>query len=132
MDTVTSGTLHDYPQDRFRVFVLDDADKSELHDAIELLNRQQAGRIGVKVSYLAREKTPGIPHYFKSGNLSFGTQETVRLGGSSECYAALDADTIASRSWLSMTVPHLVMQPELALVNLPQAVLIKVLFTHLS
>lgn len=122
MDTVAAGARQDYPADRFQVFVLDDAGDEELKEAIEVFNRSKTV-IGLNyhdVIYLAREKKSGQRHYYKSGNLRSGLELTEASYGSSEFFAALDADMVSSKDWLSRTVPHLVKQPDVAIVSPPQ------------
>jgi cellulose synthase/poly-beta-1,6-N-acetylglucosamine synthase-like glycosyltransferase len=68
---------------------------------------------------MARKKTPGVRHYYKSGNLRFGLEMTASVYGSSEYFAALDADMISEPDWLSRTVPHLIKNEDVALVSTP-------------
>lgn len=89
LDTVHASCEIDYPQDRFRVLVLDDGASSELRKAINVLRDRYAN-----LYYRSREKFPGVPHHFKAGNLNYGVQETQFLpGGPANFIAALDADS---------------------------------------
>lgn len=122
MDTVAAGARQDYPADRFQVFVLDDAADESLEDAVNTFNlAPKATQSGFQdVVYFSREKKLGQRHYYKSGNLRSGLEFTESKYGSSEFFAALDADMVSSKDWLSRTVPHLVKEPDIALVSPPQ------------
>ena len=90
LDTVRAACEVDYPRDRFRVILLDDAGSSRLEAAI--------GNLAVNyynLYYMAREKIPGVPHHFKAGNLNYGLEQTHLLpGGAGQFMAALDADMV--------------------------------------
>jgi cellulose synthase/poly-beta-1,6-N-acetylglucosamine synthase-like glycosyltransferase len=122
MDTVTAAAFQQYPGKRFQVFVLDDAPDKHLQQAIGAFNAssglRQAGN--QDVVYFAREKVRGERSYYKSGNLRAGLEFTKSQYGSSEFFAALDADMIPSKDWLSRTVPHLIKEIDVALVSPPQ------------
>lgn len=121
MDTVAAAAHQDYPRDRFQVFVLDDAADDKLQKAVFAFNASvHTSRDGyLDVVYSARTKTPGKRHYYKSGNLHHGLAMTESTYGSSEYFAALDADMISARDWLSRTVPHLIKNHNVALVSPP-------------
>ena len=105
----------DYPQDRFRVVVLDDGGDSELKQAVDDLARDQYGNL----YYFARIKT--VPHHAKAGNLIGGTNFVASLdGGPGEYIAALDADMIPESDWLRAVVAHAVNDDLMALVCPPQ------------
>jgi cellulose synthase/poly-beta-1,6-N-acetylglucosamine synthase-like glycosyltransferase len=113
MDSAMGAVLQDYPPHCFRVFILDDGQSSTLKKAVD----QHNARNDIKeITYLARSKLDGLPHYFKAGNLAFGMAETHRRDAF-EYLAALDADMIPEPDWLRRTVPHLILDPKLALVN---------------
>ncbi|QUC17541.1 uncharacterized protein UV8b_01782 [Ustilaginoidea virens] len=116
MDTVRGACDVDYPSDRFRVIVLDDAKSETLEAAI--------CRLAVtypNVIYMSREKIPGKPHHFKAGNLNYGLDQTHLLpGGAGQFMAALDADMIPERDWLRAVLPHLLVDPKMALACPPQ------------
>lgn len=90
LDTVRGACDQDYPRDRFRVIVLDDAKSQGLEAAIGHLSM-----VYPNVYYMARQKIPGVPHHFKAGNLNYGIEQ-VRLlpGGAGQFMAALDADMV--------------------------------------
>ncbi|KAL4809147.1 nucleotide-diphospho-sugar transferase [Aspergillus unguis] len=119
MDTVAGAASQDYPRDRFRVFLLDDARDPEVQQAVRDFNNDQQHGFG-RVIYLAREKPPGVPHYYKAGNLRFGLEESARLDGGSEFVAALDADMIPVKDWLRRVVPHLLLDQTAAMAMPPQ------------
>lgn len=120
MDTVAGAAVQDYPKTSFRVFVLDDANRSSLRAAVESSNVEHVKRGYLPVVYEARHKEPGLPHYYKSGNLHHGIQLSLTKYGGSEFIAGLDADQIPHSDWLQLTVPHLIVAPDLALVSPPQ------------
>lgn len=82
----------------------------------------RTNRVGFReVVYFARKKIPGQQHSYKSGNLRAGLEFTEALHGSSEFFAALDADMISEPDWLSRTVPHLINEENASLASPPQA-----------
>ncbi|KAJ5918155.1 glycosyl transferase [Penicillium verhagenii] len=110
LDTVRGACDQDYPAQRFRVIVLDDGNVEQLAFATYS-----------NLFYVAREKIPGKPHHFKAGNLNNGLDYTVGLpGGAGEFMAALDADMIPEQDWLRAIVPHLLVDPKMALACPPQ------------
>jgi cellulose synthase/poly-beta-1,6-N-acetylglucosamine synthase-like glycosyltransferase len=113
MDSAVGAASQDYPSDCFRVFILDDGQSNALRTAVAQYNLRTKSK---EITYLARSKPEGKPHYFKAGNLAFGLAETDRRGGT-EYFASLDADMIPEPDWLRRTVPHLILDPSLALVN---------------
>jgi cellulose synthase/poly-beta-1,6-N-acetylglucosamine synthase-like glycosyltransferase len=116
LDTVRAACATDYPQERFRVVVLDDGKDKELEKAIGVLQLEYRN-----LYYYSRMKIKGVPHYFKAGNLSDGTHYVTKLdGGEGEYIAALDADMIPEPDWLRALLGHLVKNDRMALVCLPQ------------
>ena len=119
LNTISSAIAQDYPADKFRVFVLDDGRSESLRDAVCALDATSQSRGGPQIFYRSRRLAPGAKSYYKSGNLQFGIAEAKKLG-ESEFFASLDADMIAERDWLRTMLPHMIMDPELGLVNPPQ------------
>ncbi|KAL6876252.1 glycosyltransferase family 2 protein [Trichoderma longibrachiatum] len=116
MDTVRGALDQDYPGDKFRVIVLDDAKSAGLQRECALLSHTYPN-----LYYMARTKIPGQPHHFKAGNLNYGLEQSHHLpGGAGEFMAALDADMIPERDWLRALLPHAVQDPKMALVCPPQ------------
>jgi cellulose synthase/poly-beta-1,6-N-acetylglucosamine synthase-like glycosyltransferase len=122
MDTVAAAAVQQYPPKRFQVFVLDDAADDDLRKAVEALNISNRTRRSEyqDIVYFARKKPLGKRHYYKSGNLRAGLEFTASHYGSSEYFAALDADMISEPDWLARTVPHLIRNEDVALVSPPQ------------
>lgn len=90
LDTVRGACDIDYPRDRFRVIVLDDGKSASLEAAVHGLDM-----IYRNVVYIARPKSPGVPHHFKAGNLNYGLDASHNLPGGAGTYmAALDADMV--------------------------------------
>lgn len=119
VNTITAAAAQDYPSTRFRVFLLDDGHDKRLRKAIEELNVGLEKKNMASVIYLARVVEPGTRSYFKAGNLQYGIDESRRLG-SSEYIAGLDADMIPDSTWLRKMVPHLILDPGLAIACPPQ------------
>ncbi|KAH6886329.1 nucleotide-diphospho-sugar transferase [Thelonectria olida] len=116
LDTVRAACDQDYPRDRFRVVVLDDGKSASLEAACA-----QMALTYPNLHYIARLKIPGVPHHFKSGNLNNGLDQMHLMpGGAGEFMAALDADMIPERDWLRALLPHLLIDPKMALACPPQ------------
>ncbi|KAG4027879.1 hypothetical protein MFRU_026g00600 [Monilinia fructicola] len=116
MDTTRAAAAGDYPQDRFRVVVLDDGKDPELEKAVNDLSLEYPN-----VYYHARIKIKGVPHHFKAGNLTGGTNFVLDLeGGEAEFIAPLDADMIPEPDWLRAIIAHMVIDDKMALVCPPQ------------
>ncbi|KAL8679352.1 MAG: hypothetical protein Q9186_004357 [Xanthomendoza sp. 1 TL-2023] len=117
LDTVKAAADLDWPRDRLRVVVLDDKASVAVRREVQLLARNNSS-----IHYTAREKVAGVPHHFKAGNLNHGLSYVEGLEGcKAEYIAALDADMIVERQWLRAIIPHLIMDPGLALASSPQA-----------
>lgn len=119
INTITAAAAQDYPSTRFRVFLLDDGHDERLRQAIEKLKVVFEKENTTRIIYLSRDVKPGARSYFKAGNLRYGIDESCRLG-SSEYIAGLDADMIPDSAWLRKMVPHLILDPGLALACPPQ------------
>ena len=91
MDTARAACDQDYPFDKFRVIILDDGKSVELEQMAH-----EASKVWPNLIYMSREKIPGVPHYFKAGNLNYGLEQIKLLpGGSAEFVGALDADMVS-------------------------------------
>ena len=113
MDTVSGAARQNYPEEHFRVFVLDDAKSTELKIAIDTYNQ----RYFKNVQYLARTKLATESQLYKAGNLRFGLSATSKIGQGSEFFASLDVDMIPEQDWLRRMVPHLILNRNLALAS---------------
>ena len=112
--TVEGACASDYPQDAFRVIVLDDGGSSKLSARIDELAKSRPN-----LHYSSRPKDK--KHGFKAGNLNHGLDLLTSLpGGPAEYIAALDADMIPDPEWLRALVPHLLPDPKIALAQPPQ------------
>ncbi|KAL2761034.1 glycosyltransferase family 2 protein [Sodiomyces alcalophilus JCM 7366] len=117
LDTVRAACDLDYPRDRFRVVVLDDGKSKGLEESVHVLSKTMFPNL----YYMAREKIPGVPHHFKAGNLNYGLELVHELpGGAAPFMAALDADMIPEKHWLRAILPHLLIDPKMALACPPQ------------
>lgn len=116
IDTVRAAASQNYPEDRYRVVVLDDAGDKELEQKLKDVTLHFP-----HVHYHSRTKIPGVPHHYKAGNLNGGLAYVDNLpGGPGEYMAALDADMIASEEWLRAIIAHLVLDPKMAMSCPPQ------------
>ena len=114
VNTIEAACASNYPVDRFRVVVLDDAASDELASSIKSLSDKNEN-----LYYTARTK--GEDHDFKAGNLNHGYGYVKSLpGGPGEYIAGLDADMIPEPDWLRALLPHLLQNPKAALAQLPQ------------
>ena len=119
MDTARAAMAQDYPRQKLRVFVLDDANDGSLREAVLELAKEHRESQGPRLYHLSREIKPGGKSYFKAGNLRFGVEASLRAGGS-ELIASLDADMISSANWLRSLVPHLILDDDLAMMGASQ------------
>lgn len=114
LNTTKAACASDYPSDRFRVIVLDDAGSAEVSSAVKSLRKTRNN-----VYYTARIK--GKDHQFKAGNLNHGYDFVKTLpGGPADFIAGLDADMIADPAWLRALLPQLLADPNVALAQCPQ------------
>lgn len=114
LDTLAAASSQEYPAECLHVFLLDDGRDEELRHAVAALNNRHGDTSRAPITYLSREKVPGVRSYFKSGNLRFGIEESQRRTNA-EFIAGLDADMIPERAWLAQMVPHLLLDEKLAL-----------------
>ncbi|KAL3675555.1 hypothetical protein R1sor_025503 [Riccia sorocarpa] len=111
-ESLIAALAVDYPQDRFRVVVLDDGGDDDLKDFCE----SKAEDTGDRLVYLRREKIPGKPHNFKCGNMNFGLENSK-----AEYVVMMDADMILHPTFLRKLLPHIVHSPNIAFVQIPQS-----------
>lgn len=119
IDTVAAAVAQDYPPQQLRVFLLDDGHDEKLRETMKRLSTKSAEANGPQVRYLSRELGAGVRSYYKAGNLHFGIEESMRLGGS-EYLACLDSDMIPEPDWLRRIIPHLMLDQKMALACPPQ------------
>ena len=116
LDTVRAACDLDYPQDRYRIMLLDDGKSDNIKDIINDMRSMHPN-----LYYRRRPKWPGVPHHFKAGNLNYGMEQVHKLpGGASEYLAGLDCDMIPEREWLRAIVPHILNDDKMALACPPQ------------
>ncbi|KAF2146272.1 glycosyltransferase family 2 protein [Aplosporella prunicola CBS 121167] len=114
IDTTRAVLQMDYPRNRYRVLITDDGNSRELASYVEQLSTEYPN-----LHYTARKKTG--PDGFKAGNLNHALSFLSALPeGAAEFVASLDADMIPDKRWLRALVPHLVRDPQLAVVCPPQ------------
>ena len=116
LDTIRAACAVDYPTNRFRIIVSDDAKSSELQKAVDVLHGEVPS---IGLFYTARIK--GKHHGYKAGNLNHGVRYTTILHGEpAEFIASLDADMIPEPHWLRALIPHLIRDPRIAMIAPPQ------------
>ncbi|EFJ07118.1 glycosyltransferase, CAZy family GT2 [Selaginella moellendorffii] len=108
-DSIQAALAMDYPKHQFRVLVLDDGGDDELKRYCEELE-------SACVKYLRRKKIPGVPHNFKCGNLNYGLEHS-----DAEFVVMMDADMILHPSFLKTLLPHIVKDPKVSFVQIPQS-----------
>ncbi|KAI4270906.1 MAG: hypothetical protein LQ337_006387 [Flavoplaca oasis] len=114
LDTVRATAAIDYPHDSFRIIVLDDSISGEVEEEIGKIKAQHK-----RMYYSTRGVKPKT--HTKAANLNHGLKYVSGLpGGSSDLVAVLDVDMIPSPHWLRALVPHLLLDPKVALANPPQ------------
>lgn len=120
LDTIRAACALDYPASRFRVRLLDDGASLELRDAVAKLSLNWA-----HLSYHTRGKQSG-QSFAKAGNLNYALF-SLQTEDPPEFCTVVDADSILLPEFLRATLPHLLTDPEAALLttrqyfyNLPQ------------
>lgn len=114
LDTVRATCSLDYPQDKYRVILLDDGNSTELKDQVAILQKFHSN-----LFYTSRKVD--VATHSKAINLNHGLcfVETLKTG-SSEYVAVLDVDMIPMSHFLRALLPHLLNEPSLAMVTSPQ------------
>lgn len=96
----------DYPRDKLTVQVLDDSvDETTVIVAAQV---EALRRIGLDAHHIRREARTG----YKAGALAYGLTQT-----DSEFVVILDADFVPPADFLRRTIPHLVADPRLGMVQ---------------
>ena len=114
MDTVRAAAALDYPSNRYRVIILDDSDSTKVKTEVDKIGSQIRN-----IYYTTRATKPKT--HTKAGNLNHGLKYVSTMAGSaSDLVAVLDVDMMPSRHWLRALVPHILVEPKVALVNPPQ------------
>ncbi|KAH9907036.1 glycosyltransferase family 2 protein [Xylariomycetidae sp. FL2044] len=111
-NTALAALALDYPERSFRVVISDDGASPVVAAWAARLGQGQ-GR--PNLYYTARRSKPKISDY-KAGNLNHALRFTAELpGGPAPFFAGLDADMIPERKWLRRVVPHLLLDPKMAM-----------------
>ena len=113
MKTMQAACTLDYPISHFRVLVLDDGGSALLEKTVA----RQRSR-WPHLSYHSRGRQSGQV-FAKSGNLNYALTSLQRENAPEFC-AVLDADSIPTTDFLRATLPHLLLNPEAALVSTRQ------------
>ncbi|KAL4905614.1 hypothetical protein BDW74DRAFT_185130 [Aspergillus multicolor] len=123
LDTVRAACTLDYPASRFRVLVLDDAGSLQLKQAVENLSLTSYPNLSYNTRTSASSANEKGPVFAKSANLNyalFTLQEDPASQPQAEYCAVLDADCMPSPDFLRATLPHLLLNPQAALVTTRQ------------
>ncbi|KGO74167.1 hypothetical protein PITC_022250 [Penicillium italicum] len=113
LDTVRAACGLDYPASRFRVRLLDDGGSIDLRDAIAKLTTKWT-----HLSYHTRGKQSG-KSFAKAGNLNYALF-SLQTEDPPEFCTVVDADSILMPEFLRATLPHLLADPEAALLTTRQ------------
>lgn len=109
LDTARAACSLDYPQDKFRVTVLDDSNSAS--EAIRVLQSHYPN-----IFYSARKGKDKSWH--KAGNINHGLGFVASLpGGPYELVAGLDVDMIPEKDCLRRLAPYLCLDPKVGLVS---------------
>ncbi|THW82449.1 nucleotide-diphospho-sugar transferase [Aureobasidium pullulans] len=111
MDTVRAACDLDYPADRYRVLIADDAANPDLEMQIAAL----ATKTPVTLLYYARQ-TKGC---MKAGNMNSALNYLHSLGGAEYC-TFCDVDMVFEPEFLRATLPLLVSDDEVGVAVVPQ------------
>jgi cellulose synthase/poly-beta-1,6-N-acetylglucosamine synthase-like glycosyltransferase len=103
----------DYPSAQFRILLLDDGGSTPLKEAIEELQFTYRN-----LTYHTRGSHPGKV-FAKAGNLNYAIF-SLQEGFQPEYCAILDADCIPASVFLRATLPHLLVNPQAALLTTRQ------------
>ena len=103
----------DYPSTYFRVLLLDDGASKVLRDAVASLRSQWP-----HLSYHSRGQQSGRV-FAKAGNLNYALFD-LQVEFQPEFHAVLDADCIPKPEFLRATLPHLLKDPQAALLTTRQ------------
>lgn len=111
-DLLCAVAALDYPRDRLVVQVLDDSDDNTVDQVARMIEKLRRG--GLRISHIRRAQRSG----YKAGALAYGLAQGGRDGGrAAEFVAIFDADFLPPRDFLRQTIPYLMQNPRLGLVQ---------------
>ena len=117
-NTIKACATSDYPPDRFRIYVLDDGNSTQIESLVKEIRECPSKPLPVEIFYAARQRKT---QWLKAANLNFGLELARRsAGGPGEFVAVLDIDMIPEPTWLRALVPHMLQDDRLGLVSSPQ------------
>lgn len=103
-DTLIAATNIDYPQYKLKLYVCDDGKREDTRKMVDEVKAETAARgLQVAITYIAREKTKGVPHHAKAGNLN---NAILNCNTTGEYLVIFDCDMICDRSFLQALLPH--------------------------
>jgi len=102
--TVQAALNINYPKKHLTVIICDDGKRNEVKAIVDDSRLKDPNcQLGAHVRYVARTKTPGVPHHAKAGNLNHAIFEAGTYG---QLFAVLDCDMLAKPEYLEALVPH--------------------------
>ena len=117
-DTIKACIALDYPPDRFRIYILDDDNSTQVEGLAREMRRWGSRLSPVEIVYGARQRKH---QWLKAANLNYGLELARRSArGPGEFVAVLDIDMIPEPAWLRALVPHMLQDDRLGLVCPPQ------------
>ena len=114
LDTVRAACVLDYPQEKYRVILTDDANSADLKHHVDIMKKTQPN-----LFYTAHNVEASM--HTKAANLRHGFSFMEKLEtGPSEYVAVLDVDMIPTPSLLRALLPHLLNDPSVVMATSPQ------------
>eukprot|EP00516_Mucochytrium_quahogii_P008346 CAMPEP_0203764924 /NCGR_PEP_ID=MMETSP0098-20131031/18130_1 /ASSEMBLY_ACC=CAM_ASM_000208 /TAXON_ID=96639 /ORGANISM=" , Strain NY0313808BC1" /LENGTH=1065 /DNA_ID=CAMNT_0050661127 /DNA_START=2126 /DNA_END=5323 /DNA_ORIENTATION=- len=107
--TVIAALHLDYPHQKLNVYLCDDGSRSEVADIVSDLLIKNEGKSGQPgLHYVARVKTPGVPHHAKAGNIN---NCLLNVNSTGEYVVIFDCDMICKPEFLHAVLPHFYEEP---------------------
>jgi cellulose synthase/poly-beta-1,6-N-acetylglucosamine synthase-like glycosyltransferase len=97
----------DYPAHKITCWVCDDGKKDDMKNMVALIASQYKG--AMKTEYVARIKTPGVPHHAKAGNLN---NCILNCPSNGQLIIVLDCDMLPEPCMARTVAPFFFKRPE--------------------
>lgn len=115
-DTIKTSVHLDYPPSKLRLLILDDGNSKVLKAKVD---KYRLRYDPLEIHYVARGEF--VRFHSKAANLHHGIEFVRDLPqGAAPFFAVLDIDMLPERQWLRSSVPMLLQDNQIALVNTPQ------------
>jgi len=128
-ETLEAACNMDYPREKLTVVLCDDGKRDETKAMFDkVYTACKASKNKVTLHYLAREKTPGVDHHAKAGNLNNAIIHSGKTGG--QFLVIFDCDMVCEPDFVNALLPHFytkdeqgahVVDESIALVQSPQS-----------